>query len=670
MRFHRYFLLFFSWLSFPLIGSAKPTPPLERTISINISNERLDKALTAISREGQFNFSYSPTVISEGSLVSLRLSNNTVREALNQLFRGAVTYKSRGNHIILVRAELPAVDERPKNFYLDGYILDEVTGRKIGQASIYEKTTLASTISNPFGYYRIKLPTELASLRLEVRKENYIGETVRVSSRQSHTLNIRLEPSPLSKNLQPLTIRQSVDTTRRIAIAVQQPIQPVLIASADTTYTPKISAWERGKQKLTDWFMSTKSEIHEANLVGDTLYRDVQVSVLPFVGTNGMLSARVTNRMSFNVLGGYSLGNTGLEVGGFLNGVRGDVRGIQVAGFGNVVGEQVDGVQAAGFANAVRWNMQGVQVAGFANAIGGDLHGIQAAGFANVTLGRLNDAVQVAGFANVVEQDAEGVQVAGFANINAHRTDGVQLAGFFNLSSERLKGAQVAGFGNVAGDEAVGAQVAGFFNVTGKDLEGSQISGFFNTAHRVTKGTQIGLINISSYSQHPPIGLFSWVQQNGYRRLEVSTDEVNLVNLTFKTGHRAFYNIFTAGSRLENDQRPSWSFGYGLGTAANLGRSWMLNFDVVGNYHLPADWRYFDEGSQLYRLNIGLEKKLSRGLAIVVGPTVNWFFSQNEVSKPVTSVQVPMFREGFDRWNNYNAGWIGFHAGLRICSRN
>ncbi|MFD2574401.1 STN and carboxypeptidase regulatory-like domain-containing protein [Spirosoma soli] len=670
MFFHRYLFVCCWWLSGTLVCAAKPTPPLERTINVVITNDRLDKALNAISHEGQFNFSYSPSIINEASIVSLRVANNTVREALNQLFRGTITYKSRGNHVILLRADLPAVDEKPKNFYLDGYILDETNGQKISQASIYEKTTLASAISNPFGYYRIKLPTELSTLRLQVRKENYIGENVNVSSRHSHTLNIRLEPSPLSKQVQPLTIRQSVDTTRRIAVAVQQPVQPVFMASADTTHTPKVSVWDRSKQRLTDWFLSTRSAVHEANLVGDTIYRDVQVSLLPFVGTNGTLSARVINRTSFNVLAGYSLGVTGLEVGGFLNGVRGNANGIQAAGFGNVVGEQVDGVQVAGFANAVRWHVQGVQAAGFANAIGGDVTGVQAAGFANVTLGNVVHGVQAAGFANVTVLNTQGAQLSGFANINAQHVDGAQVGGFFNLAGKGLRGVQVGGFGNVVGGNAVGTQVAGFFNIAQNELAGSQISGFFNTAKRVTKGTQIGLLNFSGYSQHAPIGLLSWVQQNGYRRLEVSTDEVNVINLTFKTGHRAFYNIFTAGTNLENQARPSWSFGYGLGTSANLHHGWMLNFDLVGNYRLPAEWAYFDEGSYLYRFNLGLEKKLTPGLALAVGPTVNWFYSQNDITKPATRFDVPLFTNSVDSRNNFNAGWVGFHAGLRICSRN
>jgi hypothetical protein len=116
-----------------------------------------------ISREGRFEFSYNPTRIDANALVTVRLTNVPVRQVLNQVFPSSVTFKSRGNHVILTRSEQP--EEAPKNFVLDGYISDELTGQRIAQASIFEKTTwlppsaipLAITVSGcrptcrPFG---------------------------------------------------------------------------------------------------------------------------------------------------------------------------------------------------------------------------------------------------------------------------------------------------------------------------------------------------------------------------------------------------------------------------------------------------------------------------------------------------------------------------------------
>lgn len=654
---HRFFLLFFTWLSF-LAAFAQPTPPLERLISVDMRSERLVNVLNAISREGRFNFSYSPSVINENSTTSLRVSNAPVREALNQLFRGTVTYKSRGNHIILLRADIPDEADVPKHFYLDGYIFDSETGQKLTQASIYEKTTLASAISTPYGYYRIKLPTALPTMRLEVRKQNYFGETVTIAARQSHSLNIRLAPVPVGSQIKPLPIRKSIDTARLQPAITVQPVPATLLASADSSKPSVRKNWEQQKQEFKEWILTTKQEIHDANLAGDTLNRDVQVSLLPFIGTNGKLSARVINRLSFNILAGYSLGVTGLELGGILNGVRGNVDGVQVSGFGNVVGDEVSGIQLAGAANVVLGGAKGIQLAGNTNFVRENMDGLQAAGLANITLGSMDRSLQAAGLMNMTLGDMSGLQIAGYLNV----------------AGRQFAGLQVAGMGNVVSQDARGLQIAGAINVAARQLEGWQISGFVNSAKRISRGHQIGIFNFAGYSEKTPIGIFSWVQQNGYRRLEFTTDEVNVANITFKTGHRSFYNIFTTGSplsglNLNRIDRPAWSFGYGLGTAINLRRGWMMNFDAIGNYMLPQNWTYFDEGGSLLRVNMGIEKKLSPGLALSVGPSMNWLMTSNESLAPTTKAYVPLFRNRYNADGFASSAWVGFHAGLRICSR-
>ncbi|WP_332367876.1 STN and carboxypeptidase regulatory-like domain-containing protein [Spirosoma telluris] len=190
----RYFLILLFFFA-PSRLVAQSVPPLDRLISVDIRNATLESALGQISRAGNFEFSYSPTRIDGKAVVTLRLVNTPVREVLNRVFQNQVTFKSRGNYVILVRAEAP--EPTPKNFLLDGYILDEQTGERIAQASIFEKTTLASTVSNPFGYYRLRLSTDLPTVRLDVRKRAYVGETVLIRSRSTHSLSIRMTPCQL-----------------------------------------------------------------------------------------------------------------------------------------------------------------------------------------------------------------------------------------------------------------------------------------------------------------------------------------------------------------------------------------------------------------------------------------------------------------------------------------
>ncbi len=588
----------------PSAGPVCP-PPLDRLISVDIRSQRIEEALRQISREGRFEFSYNPARVDRTALVTVRLRSVPVRQVLNQVFANRMTYKSRGNHIILLPAD-PS-DPASKNFQLDGYILDERTGQRIAQASIFEKTTLASTVSNPFGYYRIRLPTNRSTIQLDVRKQAYVGETVTIRAKTTHSVSIRLMPLPKNSPVQALSIRVSDDTTRPtvplpLATVPVEPVPALTVAIDSTPPRPVVSVVERGRVGLTRLFVSAQQAIHDVNLSRDTLYRDWQVSFVPYIGTNLRLSGRIINRVSVNALVGYSFGVRAVEVGGLLNLVQGDVRGVQAAGLGNIVGRQVDGVQ----------------LGGLFNIDGGAVQGVQVGGLFNFTKGSLTHAVQVGGLMNIAGQSANGLQLAGLVNY-AHR-----------------------------------------------DVRGWQIAGIVNRARRITGGHQLGLINLADSSGTVPIGLLSHVQQGGFRRIELSANEVNLLNITYRRGVRQLYNIVTAGSSFERAGSPRLSAGYGLGTAFGLSQRTLFSVEATA-HHLF----YFDGNStgwnQQIRLSALVETKLSPRVSLAFGPSANWYFSTDGTTRPRTQPAVSLFADRVtDFGSTRHWGWVGFQAGLRF----
>lgn len=625
---------------------AQNIPPLERIISIKINNERLDNALKNVASAGNFSFSYNPNEIDINKRVSVSVQNQPVREVLNVIFGNTATFKNRGNYIILKKNE----EEPKKDFFVMGYVSDGETGLKIEKASVYEPVTLASAVTNQYGYYRLKIPTTLPNVNIQVRKQNYHQEDLAVKSRANTTLNVSLLPfKPIqapTKELRPIAIKSETLPLKKIDTIVPIQTPPVILSSKDSI-APITSRFDyrdylnetkdmllETHKQLTDWLITTKQNIHLDN-VRDTIYRPVQISLLPFIGTNHHLSGNVINDYSVNVIAGYSLGVRKLEVGGFMNLVRGKVLGGQIAGFANVVGESVKGVQGSGFANIVGQSAYGIQGAGFGNLVFRNFSGVQGAGFANVVLHSTRYAVQGAGFGNIVLGNGSGVQAAGFGNLVGGNFDGVQVSGFLNYTGETLKGVQV---------------------------------GVINIADRLTNGVQIGVFNFARQSNSMPIGLASFVRRGGYRRLELSNDEVNLANITFKTGVKRFYNIFTAGYSLGEINKPLFSFGYGLGTAWRLNKTFWLNFDVVSS-HLQNDVNDW-ELNQLIRGSLGLEVHLSPRIALFVAPTIS-FHATQESEINLGQFSKFKFYEAEGRYFGDRAklsAWIGYQAGIRICN--
>lgn len=593
--------------------------PLDKLLTARFTNERVENIVEQIGQKADIRFSYSPNVFDGNRRVSIQATAKPVRQVLDELFKQTVVYKERRGYIILLKA--PDAPAKPKDLIINGYVFDRETGKRLAQVSIFERQTLASAVSNEAGYYRLKLPIALSNPRLEVRKVEYWGETIILNGRNS--LDIGMRQLGTDKKLQTID-NQNINTNipRPDSSKVRVDI-PVFVASTDSLLSPKKPTlnerWQNVEKTFVDGFASAKQAINVSN-VQDTLYRPIQVSLMPFLGTNHILSGNVINSLSINLIAGYSRGVYGLEVGNFLNLVRQDVRGAQFSGFANMVGRHVSGVQAAGFLNATRYDVSGVQAAGFVNVAGRDFRGLQVSGFANLTGRHFKSGLQIASFINIALGQSSGMQLSGFANVAGHKLRGAQIASVFNYAKTHQRGLQLA---------------------------------LFNYADSLAGGL--------------PIGLVSFVRKNGYRRLEISTDELNYANLTFKTGVARFYNIFTAGFNFNANHKPLVSFGYGIGKAWRLGKGWMVNLDGTGHAIIPnSSWLLTEQTPQLYRLSASVEKKLGRHVALAAGPSVNWLISSTDLFNTDMSKIYEINAVRTSQNGRFVRNWLGFQAALRF----
>jgi hypothetical protein len=384
----------FTWSS----GSLWAQELLEKRISFRAADESLDQVLGKISDLGGFSFSYSPDAIEVRGRVTYQANNLSVREVLNELFKGRVKFKQRKKFIILQKNNTPEDVRPPENFQLNGYVTDNRTGERLANASIFEPVTLASAVSNDYGYYKIKLPTAPADIRLEVRKEEYVGRSITVTNRKDAFLPIILNPdtlksiaaAPLKISLRiqaqdpkieipPLEARANnpafTDTTRKYGF----PDQPEKLKNT----------YRKVQSELVSAFASARQSVNTRN-IQDTLHRSFQASLLPFLGTNHQLSGNIVNDVSINLIAGYAMGVNQIEIGAVMNVVRGNVKGFQLAGVGNIVGNDVNGFQYANVLNITLGNVSGFQGSNSINFAGKNLRGLQVAGVGNVVVGTLH----------------------------------------------------------------------------------------------------------------------------------------------------------------------------------------------------------------------------------------------------------------------------------------
>jgi hypothetical protein len=353
-------------------------------------------------------------------------------------------------------------------------------------------------------------------------------------------------------------------------------------------------------------------------------FRLAQVSILPFVGTNLLKSNELINNFSLNLFWGTNGGVDGVEVGGFVNTIKYEVKGLQIAGLGNIVGGDIVGTQAAGLFNAGNGHVQGVQAAGLFNLSGGDLTGIQAAGLFNISNGK---------------------------------ADGMQLAGLFNTARGKTK-----------------TQIAGLFNVA-KDVEMGQVSALLNVGKKVS-GFQIALINVADSTSGVPIGLLNIIKK-GYNRLELASGEALLANLGFKFGAHSFYNIFQFGARWDDvlvsnagtepatTNRLTWALGYGIGTTVGFGKRTLLNLELI-SLHVNEQEEWTDALNQLTQFRLLFDVRVGQRTSLFAGPVGNVLVSRLTREGTIGSNIMPYTQFDETIGDTNVKMWTGFNAGIRF----
>jgi len=443
-----------------------------------------------------------------------------------------------------------------KIYSVSGYVYDEQSGTAINEASVYERKQLISALTDNAGYFKLKLKSSKTSMvTLFISKEFYEDTSIVIEPRHSQELTITMMPLEKEED--------------KVTVGPQDYLRPDSVRTTPDFIlkTPAIDSQNVERTGMGKFLLSTKQKVQSLNMKDFFETRPFQVSFIPGLGSHGKMSGQVVNGFSLNVLGGYTAGTNGVEIGGLFNIDKKDVKYFQAAGIFNVVGGQVKGMQVAGINNTVLDSTAGFQAAGINNHVKG-------------------------------------------------KFTGFQVSGVYNHVTDSVKGVQLAGVGNFAKKKVGGVQLAGVMNFSNKETNGVQIAGVVNYSKKL-KGLQIGLINIADTSDGYSIGLINVILK-GYHKLSFSSNEVLNVNAAFKTGNSKLYSILQAGVHLSDSSR-LYSFGYGLGNELNLNKSKTLsiNPELSCQYLYLGSWDYLN---LLNRINLNLNVKLGKYVSLFAGP--------------------------------------------------
>lgn len=517
---------------------------LDKKISVSIRQRPLAQALEEIGKKGGFVFSYNTTILNGDSLVNVGADGMTVRQVLVRLLGEGYDYSENGKYVIILQRPKAPPNIPPVRFYMiSGYIKDETTREKIGNVSIYESDQLVSTLTDTNGFFRLRLKERSArSTTIIISKQFYRDTVLFIQPGLDQQFVVPISHEKIS-DLSPFVVTNRVEKT-----------------------------W------LGKFFLSSRSVVQSLNLADFFANKPVQMSLMPGLGTHGRMSGQVVNKLSLNIIGGYTAGMNGVELAGVFNIDKNNVRFVQAAGVVNVVGGKVEGVQLAGVYNH-------------------DLDSVF--------------GVQAAGVINVVKANVMGVQLAGVGNIDKGTVTGVQVAGVVNV-----------GTGNVKG-----VQGAGVVNISKKEMSGVQVS-VVNYTKRL-KGLQIGVVNIADSSSGFMIGLVNIVK-NGVHEFSLSSNEMTPLNISYKTGTRKMYSILQVGFDPRNDEKV-YTYGVGIGNELRLSSGLSLNSELLLNSFIVG---HDNNLPQVVRLQTLMRVKLGKSVSLFAGPALSITTSSSEARLP------------------------------------
>ena len=184
---------------------AQPAQPLERIVSLHLSDARLETALKEIGRQGGFLVEYTPRVVPVDKRVTVSLDSVTAAAAFETVLAGtgAQAVPTRTGNVMLVTSRSALPDTGTGS--VSGRVVDSVSGRGVDKAAVTIEGSavgqVLGTVTGDSGFYVIRdVPAGVRMIL--VRRIGYVGtaQAVVVQPGEFTQANVFLHASATNLN--------------------------------------------------------------------------------------------------------------------------------------------------------------------------------------------------------------------------------------------------------------------------------------------------------------------------------------------------------------------------------------------------------------------------------------------------------------------------------------
>jgi len=529
---------------------------LERRVSLDIRQKPLGFVFKQMEKAGGFVFSYNTNLIPTDSLTTIKVDGIAVADALEMLFHHKYEFSENKNFLVItsplrsLNIITTDITSDKQTYSISGLIVDGVTGIRLMNVSVYEKRLLVATLTDEHGYFKLKFKTgDPKALTITASKLQFKDASV--------------------------NFLQSVAITDRAQ-------------SADYKTAAENSAGIE-KEGLGRFMIGARQKIQSLNIPDFFAKRPFQISLTPGLSTHGLMSSQVVNKFSVNLVGGYTAGVKGFELGGVFNINRLDSKYFQFAGIFNLVGGTVKGVQIAGVSNKSLDSVKGLQLAGYINKAEGLVSGIQISALNNET--RKLKGLQI-GLVNVADT-SYGASIGllniiqnGFYKVSLSANDLLNTNLSFTTGTHRFYTTVHAGINLRSSARTVGLGIS--------------------VGHDFMISDKLYLSAIGDYQMHGQNGLKdNWKQGKLLLNTQLSRHISLYAGPTFRrSSYDVLFNPYPPDPTDVNDysyyvKRGKYSFGWEAGLAFNsvfkpvqritrTSENWYMGITAIGGIEINA----------------------------------------------------------------------------------
>lgn len=184
------FLVVLSTYSFSLIASNSFSQNVK--VNLNFENATVREVLLEVKKQTGYSLFYSNEELDDNKLVSVRIDNSTVDNALNIILKNQDLAYSVEDNVILIYnpAKKPTETTQPilPEKIVTGIVFDESENPIIG-ASVIEKGTANGVITDNEGGFSISVSTDNATL--EISYVGFISQSIKIGDQTEYVIILK-----------------------------------------------------------------------------------------------------------------------------------------------------------------------------------------------------------------------------------------------------------------------------------------------------------------------------------------------------------------------------------------------------------------------------------------------------------------------------------------------